>query len=1525
MKKTIIVIMGFILAVLIGMLVFPKDIHFDYPDRTRECSCIGFEAKEQCFGIPGSCKVKYKEPPSMFVGGRPKGSIDLTLVIDKSKSMEGNRLRLAKESAYLLIDELYEDDRMAVIPFDNTSRVEQDFSTDKDKLKDVIEEIDPGSTSEYIPALDMIHYNYMTGKTSSHFVWKVIFISDGEPTDKAGLPAIYHKINELTSDNICIYTVGFGDKDSLSNKAEDILKNISMISYKNTHCGGYFRAKDNASELVEALYSIYDDILTEKLEININTPKKQRYYSKEIKVDFTTNIPAVCYYKLNSGNRIRTYSNNFDIETDQTDNILQIECEKNYGYADSVRESVDFSVDPSSFSLLSSLGRKLGKKKEITRLQGDDIMELLGSIVEREDLSIIKKVNNAGMTTVVYFIIQNNKPVALKNVKIQQKMPLKIADSDEDFSVNEKYDLINIRPPNLQFSYDQIEPEETVTIVYTFPKRVHAEYVNLIETKILYDEITNKQIADMVKSINESQNNFEMTSESEYKDKKTKGRITLNPLRKMEKVKVYLDIPKCMAYHIDKIYFKNLNYKVIASDPMILWDYETVDEEISLEYELDKKLEEMCENQLAIIPIAEELGESLEEDKKDYTIVFLVLLPLIIIVLYFYQNHLEENLKLPKWMTNAFIIILIAALLILLFFPRTMKEEMMSCSCFGFADSDTCFGIPYNCQHYEEEIETEENAYQEECTTKSCDILNQYLRIQPKTYSKSSVDLVLILDHSKSMEKEDKLQSAKMASKNLIPLLGKDDKMALIEFDNSSKLVQGFTRNETTLKNSIDSINLGFTTKYIPPLNTAHWTFMLESDRFKNWQLIFISDGSPWDAGKPDTIYDKVREMVSDDICINTIGFGEEITPGSEAEIILKRMAKISRDVIGCGSYYYAPKNMKELSDILGKVYLESSTKKLQMNIDATVNAFEFTTAETLSVTARLSSSLNNQPIPGEFTLDENTYCSPAANMKLVLKKKGEEEIFEEYPLTYDGHEYSINKDDLAVGEFSVYLEAHLSLPQNNECPLGGRLYLGDIIVVPFKGFKKCMTDSCYEVHNYLNTLATEPIIDVTITDYAFIPMNITISDGTIVRWVNKGEKPHTVTSGEKKYDGMFTSPILKPGESYNITFEKGGVFRYFDNLSVELAGKLDYDREKNITLRGFTLKYNGSLDLTLLIDKSGSMYKGNRIDQVRNATKNLIRMLYPGDKVSVITFSDKAVIDTLFAAEKSVALTKVQEIASQGETKYIPAFETVEKYYQKRSKQKKGKIVILLSDGIPWDEGRPDSIFKKVEGLVDQGICIYSIGYGEEVSSGSEAEKILKGIVDISQGSENCGRYYYTPSDETKLIKIFGAIYYENKNAVDGLMIYPTLSEDVMMENETAKVTAKVKSAYNSKFLPGHIDIPGLELCGPPAVVLANLKDLNNKTVKKIEMEYVGDSTGYSANISRVKPGSYNVEVMARSACTDKTLCDYKGSSSLSLTVLDDGKSDWSLVSIAIGIVIIMLIGSFLIRKYTRKTEQDI
>jgi Mg-chelatase subunit ChlD/plastocyanin len=1525
MKKTIIIVMGLILVVLFSVLLFPKDIYFEFPNKIRECGCIGFKAKEQCFGIPGSCKVKYKEPPSMFVGGRPKGSIDLTLVIDKSESMKGNKLRLAKESAYLLIDQLYEDDRMALIPFDNTSRVKQDFSSDKDKLKEVIEEIDSGSTSEYIPALDMIHYNYMTGTTSSHFVWKVIFISDGEPTDKAGLPAIYHKIHEITSDNICIYTVGFGDKESLSTKAEDILKNISLISYRNTHCGGYFRAKDNASELVEALFSIYDDILTEKLEININSPKNQRYYSKDIKVDFNTNIPAVCHYQLNSGNRIRVYSNNFDVETDQKENVLKIECEKNYGYSDSVSEIVEFTVDPSSFSLLSSLGRKLGRKKEITRLEGDDIMELLQSIVDREDLTIIKKVNNAGTTTVVYFIIQNNKPVTLKNVKIQQKLPLNIADSDEEFSVNEAYDLINIRPPNLQFSYDKLEPEETVTIVYTFPKQVYAEYVNLIETKILYDEITNKQIADMVKSINETQNAFEMTRESEYKDGKTKGRINLNPLRKMEKVKVYLDIPKCMAYHIDKIYFKNLNYKVIASDPMILWDYETVDEEISLEYELDKKLEEMCENQLAVIPVADELGESLEEDKKDYTLVFLVLLPLIIVILYFYQDHLEDNLKLPRWMTNAFIIVLVFALLILLFFPRTMKDEMMNCACFGFSDADKCFGIPYNCQHFEEKVNTEENVYQESCTTKSCEVLSQYLRIQPKTYSKSSVDLVLILDHSKSMEKGDKLQSAKMASKNLIPLLGKDDKMALIEFDNSSKLVQSFTRNESQLKESIDSINLGFTTKYIPPLNTAHWTFMLESDRFKNWQLIFISDGSPWDEGKPDKIYDKVREMVSDDICINTIGFGEEITPGSEAEVILKRMAKISRDTIGCGSYYYAPKNMKQLSDILGQVYLESSTKKLQMNIDATINAFEFTTAETMSVTARLSSSLNNQPIPGEFTLDENTYCSPAAKIRMLLKKKGHEEVFEEYPLIYDGHEYSINKDSLPVGEFSVYLEANLTLPQKNECPLSGRLYLGDIIVVPFKGFKKCMTDSCYEVHNYLNTLATEPIIEVTITDYAFIPMNITISDGTIVRWVNKGEKPHTVTSGEKKYDGQFTSPILQPGDSYNITFEKGGVFKYFDNLSVELAGKLDYDREKNITLRGFTLKYNGSLDLTLLIDKSGSMYKGSQIDQVRNATKNLIRMLYPGDKVSVITFSDKAVIDTLFAAEKSVALTKVQEIASQGETKYIPALETVEKYYQKRSQQKKGKIVILLSDGIPWDEGKPDSIFNEVEDLVEQGVCVYTIGYGDEVYPGSEAEKILKGIVDISQASENCGRYYYTPSDETKLIKIFGAIYYENKNAVDGLILYPTLSQDVMIENETAKVTTKVKSAYNSKFLPGYINIPGLELCGPPAVVLANLKDKNNKTVKSIEMEYVGDSTGYSANISNMRPGSYNVEVSARSACTDKKLCDYKGSSILSLTVLDDGKADWSLVSIAAGLVIIITIGSYFVRKYTKKTEQDI
>lgn len=73
----------------------------------------------------------------------------------------------------------------------------------------------------------------------------------------------------------------------------------------------------------------------------------------------------------------------------------------------------------------------------------------------------------------------------------------------------------------------------------------------------------------------------------------------------------------------------------------------------------------------------------------------------------------------------------------------------------------------------------------------------------------------------------------------------------------------------------------------------------------------------------------------------------------------------------------------------------------------------------------------------------------------------------------------------------------------------------------------------------------------VEITEFAFVPKEIRISVGESVRWINRDEFLHTVTSGavdgpENEPDGQFDKDLDEVGSEAMVTFDDAGTFTYF-------------------------------------------------------------------------------------------------------------------------------------------------------------------------------------------------------------------------------------------------------------------------------------------------------------------------------------------------------------------------------------------
>jgi plastocyanin len=80
---------------------------------------------------------------------------------------------------------------------------------------------------------------------------------------------------------------------------------------------------------------------------------------------------------------------------------------------------------------------------------------------------------------------------------------------------------------------------------------------------------------------------------------------------------------------------------------------------------------------------------------------------------------------------------------------------------------------------------------------------------------------------------------------------------------------------------------------------------------------------------------------------------------------------------------------------------------------------------------------------------------------------------------------------------------------------------------------------------------ASAPV--VTIGNFTFGPMTITVPVGAQVTWVNADDVPHTVVA----VDNSFRSRPIDSDERFTFTFAKPGVYSYFCSLHPRMVGKV--------------------------------------------------------------------------------------------------------------------------------------------------------------------------------------------------------------------------------------------------------------------------------------------------------------------------------------------------------------------------------
>ncbi|RMF06061.1 VWA domain-containing protein, partial [Candidatus Woesearchaeota archaeon] len=277
-----------------------------------------------------------------------------------------------------------------------------------------------------------------------------------------------------------------------------------------------------------------------------------------------------------------------------------------------------------------------------------------------------------------------------------------------------------------------------------------------------------------------------------------------------------------------------------------------------------------------------------------------------------------------------------------------------------------------------------------------------------------SVDLMLVMDTSGSMSGTP-MEAAKNASQRFVSMLYKADRAGIISFSDDARIVHPFSSEPESLSRAIAKLHAGGGTSYLAALQAAEKHFKGFARPGAAKMVIFMSDGKPWDAGKEEIIQ-KVKQMVSEGICVYTVGFGAEVGADEEAIDILRSMADISKRDKRCGEYYYELKSAETLSKIFGEIYKEVLTlESLEVNVSSPL---VFEAGSKVSVSANVYSAYNRKPIPGY----EHSSCVPPARVKAVLLKNGNPAA--EAALNYTVNGYSAAIPNVREGLYELTVDA---------------------------------------------------------------------------------------------------------------------------------------------------------------------------------------------------------------------------------------------------------------------------------------------------------------------------------------------------------------------------------------------------------------------------------------------------------------------------------------------------------------------
>ncbi|MEZ6138343.1 MAG: VWA domain-containing protein [Pirellulaceae bacterium] len=278
--------------------------------------------------------------------------VNVTIVIDKSGSMQGEKIKQARDAAIQAVDRLRDSDIVSIVTYDSSVNVivPATKASDREHIKQRIRDITPGGNTALFAGVSKGAAEVRKFLDDER-VNRVILLSDGLANVGPKTPAELEQLGEsLIKEGISVSTMGLG-----LGYNEDLMSRLALAS-----SGNHVFIED-AENLVQVFQSEFDDVLSVVAQ-KIHIRAKLADGIRPVKV---LNSPGSISGQDVSIDLGQLYSNQ--------ERYFVIEVEVPAGEVDEARPLADVSVE--YFNMLTETTDKLTSSVQVKFTESEEIAE----------------------------------------------------------------------------------------------------------------------------------------------------------------------------------------------------------------------------------------------------------------------------------------------------------------------------------------------------------------------------------------------------------------------------------------------------------------------------------------------------------------------------------------------------------------------------------------------------------------------------------------------------------------------------------------------------------------------------------------------------------------------------------------------------------------------------------------------------------------------------------------------------------------------------------------------------------------------------------------------------------------------------------------------------------------------------------------------------------------------------------------------------------------------------------------------